>query len=191
MNPLGTCRGARPWLGRHSREECDLPSRLLIRTASNAYFPQVLAVLSLPERGTAVQKVVAELWDDLQIVNDAANLALLKTKVAEKVAAFSDEEVLEAIRQRRTGQMVERGIKQVELDALLAAPEGFGEDVPVHPDFDAPRLPDHAWRRRADSKASRLLSQCERCRSDHRSISRVVVPSPSCLLMIAHRSAPS
>jgi hypothetical protein len=39
MNPLGTCRGARPWLGGNAREECRLPSRLLIRTASNAFFP--------------------------------------------------------------------------------------------------------------------------------------------------------
>ena len=55
LNPLGTCRGARPWLGRNTNEDCKLPSRLLIRTASNAYFPQVVSVLSLPDRGTAVR----------------------------------------------------------------------------------------------------------------------------------------
>ena len=70
LNPLGTCRGARPWLGRNSNEDCKLPSRLLIRTASNAYFPQVVSVLSLPDRGTAVETAVAELWDDLQIVDE-------------------------------------------------------------------------------------------------------------------------
>ena len=51
--PLGTCRGARPWLGRNTNEEnedCNQPSRLLIRTASNAYFPQLVSVLSLPDR---------------------------------------------------------------------------------------------------------------------------------------------
>jgi hypothetical protein len=45
MNPLGTCSGARPWLGRDANEDCKLPSRLLIRTASNAYFPQKVSVL--------------------------------------------------------------------------------------------------------------------------------------------------
>src|SRR6516165_10299283 len=80
INPLGTCRGARPWLGRNADEDCNLPSRLLIRTASNAYFPQVVSVLSLPDRGSAVDTVVTELWDDLQIVDDAADLALLKKK---------------------------------------------------------------------------------------------------------------
>ena len=64
MNPLGTCRGARPWLGRNTDEDCKLPSRLLIRTASNAYFPQVVSVLSLPDRGSAVETAVRELWDD-------------------------------------------------------------------------------------------------------------------------------
>jgi len=38
LNPLSTCRGARPWLGRNANEDCKLPSRLLIRTAANAYF---------------------------------------------------------------------------------------------------------------------------------------------------------
>src|SRR5207245_3878566 len=78
LNPLGTCRGARPWLGQHANEPCNQPSRLLIRTASNAYFPQVVSVLSLPDRGTAVQTAVTDLWEDLQIVDSASDLALLK-----------------------------------------------------------------------------------------------------------------
>ena len=69
--PLGVCRGARPWLGRHANEDCREPSRLLIRTASNAWFPQVVSVLSLPDRGSEVDQVVEVLWDRLQIVKDA------------------------------------------------------------------------------------------------------------------------
>ena len=53
--PLGICRGARPWLGIHANEDCNQPSRLLIRTASNAYFPQVTSVLLIPEQGSAVE----------------------------------------------------------------------------------------------------------------------------------------
>ena len=66
QNPLGTCRGTRPWLGLNTEEDCNQPSRLLIRTASNAYFPQIVGVLSLPDRGTAVDSVVAEHWDDFR-----------------------------------------------------------------------------------------------------------------------------
>ena len=106
-------------------------------------------MLSIPDRATAVQAAVAELWDDLQIVDDEADLGFLKKKpkVAAGLASFADAEVLEAIRDNRHGGREERPVKQVELDALLAAPEGYGDDVPVDPSFHARRLPDHAWRR--------------------------------------------
>lgn len=148
VNPLGTCQGARPWLGRNSNEDCNLPSRLLIRTASNAHFPQVVSVLSLPDRGTAAETVVRELWDDLQIVESAADLAFLKKKpkIMERLAPFPEKEILDAIGDVKGGKSAERPVKQVELEALLAAPEGFGDDVPVDPNFHARRLPDRAWR---------------------------------------------
>ena len=104
--------------------ECNQPSRLLIRTAANAYFPQVMSVLSLPNRGSLVQVVVEELWTDLQIVDDQAGLSFIKRKpqVAEALAQYSDSEVLEAIRERKSGGAIERPVKQVELDAILSAP---------------------------------------------------------------------
>jgi len=166
LNPLGTCRGSRPWLGKNTAESCNLPSRLLIRTASNAYFPQVVSVLSLPERGTAAEAAVAELWDDLQIVQGGADLTLLKRKpkVAEKLAPYSDEEILAAIKSRKAGGAAERPVKQVELEALLAAPEGFGEDVPVNPDFHARRLPDRIWRRSSRFDGIEVVIQLHRLR---------------------------
>src|SRR5437667_5287629 len=149
MNPLSTCQGARPWLGRNTNEDCNLPSRLLIRTASNAYFPQVVSVLSLPERATAVDTAVRELWELLQAVDSIESLAVFKRlpKVMEKLASFSDDDILEAIREVKRGKPDEKPVKRVELEALLAAPEGFGDDVPVDPSFHARRLPDRAWRR--------------------------------------------
>lgn len=166
MTPLGTCRGARPWLGRHAHEECNLPSRLLIRTAANAYFPQVLSVLSLPNRGGELQAVVDELWEDLQIVADADELKILKRKprLTEMLAPFADEEVLECIRERQTGVLAERPVKEAELDAVLAAPEGFGDDVPVDEDFHARRLPDAAWRRSSLSEGIAAVIQLHRLR---------------------------
>jgi hypothetical protein len=166
LNPLGTCRGARPWLGKNANQDCKLPSRLLIRTASNAYFPQVVSVLSLPDRGSAVGTAVGELWDDLQIVDDAADLAVLKKKpkVVEKLAPFGDEEVLAAIHELKSGKAEEKPVKQVELEALLAAPEGFGDDVPVNPDFHARRLPDAVWRRSKRSDGIEAVVQLHRLR---------------------------
>jgi hypothetical protein len=166
LNPLGTCRGARPWLGKHTNEDCNQLSRLLIRTASNAYFPQVVSVLSLPDRGSAVQTAVSELWEDLQIVENSNDLAFLKKKpkIAERLAPFGDEEVLAAIADAKRGKPTERPVKQVELDALLAVPEGFGDDVPVDPDFHARRLPDHVWRRSSRNDGVASVIQLHRLR---------------------------
>ncbi|MBM4185605.1 MAG: hypothetical protein FJ207_15525, partial [Gemmatimonadetes bacterium] len=148
-NPLDTCHGARPWLGRNSNEDCSLRSRLLIRTASNAYFPQVVSVLSLPDRGTAVETAVRELWDLLQAVDSLESLSVFKRlpHVTAKLAPFSDADILGAIQRIKDGGEIERPVKQVELHALLAVPEGFGDDVPVDPNFHARRLPARAWRR--------------------------------------------
>jgi hypothetical protein len=166
MNPLGTCRGARPWLGRNSHEDCNQPSRLLIRTASNAYFPQVVSVLSLPDRGSEVGTAVGELWDDLQIVEDEAELRTLKKKpkITDRLAPFGEDEVLQAIRDRKRGAGEDRPVKQVELDALIAAPEGFGDDVPIHPDYHARRLPDTAWRRSGRTSGIEAVTQLHRLR---------------------------
>ena len=166
LNPLGTCRGARPWLGRGANEDCNLPSRLLIRTASNAYFPQVVSVLSLPDRGTAIEAVVKELWEFLQYVDNVEELTFAKKrpKATERLAPFSESEVLEAIREIKSGKAVEKPVKQVELEALLAVPEGFGDDVPVDPNFHARRLPDRVWRHSARSDGIAAVIQVHRLR---------------------------
>jgi len=164
--PLGTCSGARPWLGRNTNEDCNLPSRLLIRTASNAYFPQVVSVLSLPDRGNEVESAVEDLWEDLEIVETVANLNFLKRKpkIAERLAPFTDEEVLAAIHRAKHGAGDEKPVKLVELEALLAAPEGYGDDVPLDPDFHARRLPERAWRRSSISDGIETVIQLHRLR---------------------------
>ena len=147
---LGTCRGARPWLGAHAQEPCGLPSRLLIRTASNAYFPQVLSALSLPEHGSgAPKKAVEAQWASSRSSTTASprvhQAACRRSR--RRSRAHDDEDVLDAIanfKRRRSAD--ERPVKLVELDALLAVPEGYGDDVPIDPDFHARRLPDRCWR---------------------------------------------
>ena len=167
LKALGSCRGRRPWLGADSHEACNEPARLLIRTASNAYFPQVITVLSLPERTNLLDPVIQELWDDLSIVEDAGDLTFLKKKpaVATKLAPFSEAEVLAAIeRQRRGIPIKEKAIKPAELDAILAAPAGYGDDVPIDEDFHARRLPDTIWRHSPVSDNIEAVYQLHRLR---------------------------
>jgi len=166
INPLDTCHGGRPWLGPNANEDCNQPSRLLIRTASNAYFPQVFSVLSLPDRGTDADEAVAELWDDLQIVETSSDLAFIKKKpkIADRLASFSDDEILDAIEKAKSGESEERPVKYAELDAILAAPEGFGDDIPVDPDFHARRLPERVWRKSNLSDGIQAVIQLHRLR---------------------------
>ncbi len=164
--PLGACNGARPWLGRHANEDCNLPSRLLIRTATNAWFPQVVTALSLPQQRAVVDQAVGDLWDTLQVVKTEENLALLKgiPKVMAALHGFDDADVVAAIDRRRTGDPEEQPMKHAELDALLAAPEGYGDDVPVDPRFHARRLPAHEWQ----ASAGRFRDRVEAVVQVHR-----------------------
>ena len=153
---LGPCTGARPWLGRNANEACGHPTRLLVRTASNAYFPQIVTVLSLPDPGSEIRRAVDSLWNDLTIVDDAGGLAFMKRKpeVAKALAHFDDDLVLKTIAEKKEGRAGDQPVKLVELDAVLNAPEGYGDDVPFDPKFHARRLPDSAWRRRGQAGKS-------------------------------------
>lgn len=147
---LGRCRGRRPWLGNASEEKCggelDKPemNRLLVRHASNAYFPQVARAISIPDRDAALRKAVDAVWEDfLQYVQDVGELPKerRRAKVAAALEGFSDEDVFEEI-QRRKGATggVDKSPKQVEIEALLASPVEVGEDVPEG-DFFARTVP--------------------------------------------------
>lgn len=100
----------------------------------------------------------------LQIVESAANLGFLKKKpnLAAALEPFGDEEVLEAIARIKGGSGVERHLKEVELEALLGAREGFGDDTPIDPDFHARRLPDAVWRTQSWSDGIAAVVQLHR-----------------------------
>lgn len=166
LQALGTCRGRRPWLGQYASEPCNQPSRLLIRTATNSYFPQIVSVLSLPERASAVEDVVRELWELLKIVESPETLKVVKRypEVTQRLGPFTDAEVLDTIEALKLGRVDERPVKLVELDAILSAPEGYGDDVPIDPDFHARRLPDSVWRRSTVSDGIESVVQLHRLR---------------------------
>jgi hypothetical protein len=150
LNLLGACRGPRPWLGNASWQGCGEPSRLLIRTASNAHFSQVLSALSLPEHLSGVEVAVEAQWETLQAVDSESELVVFRKvpAVGAALEGFDDADVLAAILKLKGGVgEVEPPVKLVELDALLAQPEGYEDDVPINPDFHARRLPDTVWRR--------------------------------------------
>ncbi len=147
---LGLCNGARPWLGSYSHEKCDQLSRLLIRSASNAYFSQTLSVISIPDRKSPVDEIVKALWDDgLSILaSTPTSLPVLRQipKIATRLAGIADTEIMASVARVAQGvaQFAERPVKEVEIEAFTDAAEELGSDHPSD-DFFARTLPKSAW----------------------------------------------
>ncbi len=143
-------KGDRPWLGANAREECwacaidksgnivntEKPeyNRLLVRSASNAYFTQTLSVISIPDADAELKKVVDRYYEeDLQYAED---LDEIKKDLARKpkfadLAKFGAQTVWAEIQRRKNGQAISpKSIKQVEIEALLSCPEEMGRESP-------------------------------------------------------------
>lgn len=140
-NPLGWCKGERPWLGGYGQEHCGkggdkaLPRRLLIRSASNAYFAQTLSVISIPEADTAVRAVVEMLWDFLEACESHEDVTRerRKPRVSAGLEGYDDAVVWAEIQRRKGGgggEVPTRGIREVELETLLSTEAEVGEDKP-------------------------------------------------------------
>lgn len=144
---LGICEGKRPWIGQFAREACGEPYRLLVRTASNAYFPQTMSVISLPEFDSGLAMKVSQHYDRLK---SAADLKVLESfrMIPELNAAFadtSDEAVLtEFRRQQGEGEQENVPVKTAEFVILDKGDSNIGEDGP-RSRFFAETLTRAAW----------------------------------------------
>jgi hypothetical protein len=144
---LGHCDGSRPWLGPYSREQCNEPNRLLIRQASNAYFSQLMSVISLPDRNEYIRDAVENVWDFIGHVAEVNEIGYerKKPKVNAMLDGFTDEEVFSEIMVRR-GQSLQqaKSVKQAEIETLIASKTEVGDDRPDG-NFYARTLPKAVW----------------------------------------------
>ncbi|MES1244261.1 MAG: DUF1998 domain-containing protein [Acidobacteriota bacterium] len=134
------CGGHRPWLGEAGREACTEPLRLLVRSASNAWFGQEVSALSIPERGRKLEAAVRQVWDILSVA-DAGNLAAFRQipQVKQALGSETDADVLSVIEQIRLGGPVSREpLRTAEYRQLIAsADEKTGDLPPASGDFYA------------------------------------------------------
>lgn len=141
-NALGYCRGNRPWLGKVEPELCTDPesgksekSRLLVRSASNAYFSQTLSVISIPDPDQRLKKAVDSIYEkslkNVDTLEEFKTIRKVIQDVAQILDGLSDEAVWLELQRRKSGALPDpKSIKQVEIEALLATPTEVGEDVP-------------------------------------------------------------
>jgi hypothetical protein len=140
---LGDCQGEMPWR-KKDKEPCiglvldqntgDLretgraePNRLLVRSASNAYFSHTLSVISIPDKTQELYKALNEFYEgDLEEIENLDELiSTIRRKRYAKLHSFDPEAVWNAIQNRKEGvkeNTEDRSIKLVELEALLQTP---------------------------------------------------------------------
>ena len=93
---LGSCRGERPWLLDRDPNGCGQRLKLLTRTATNTYFPQVYTVISLPIEEDELTRLVDSVSGELtnvQSVQDMATAKRFNSKVAATLGAYPDDDL--------------------------------------------------------------------------------------------------
>ncbi|RMH17505.1 MAG: DUF1998 domain-containing protein [Acidobacteria bacterium] len=121
---LPRCRGERPWLGPGADEVgCPEHLRLLVRTASNAYFSQVVSALSIPEKDHQIENRLEPVWDVLQVARES-NLPVLREipKVRSALDGLSDDEVLAAVASKRGAPRPREPLRTAEYRQLVDQP---------------------------------------------------------------------
>jgi len=134
-NPL--CSGARPWLG-DREDDCEERQRLLVRTASNAYFAQIMSSLSVPEHGRELESLVRQHWDALEEVDAEALPVVRRTnkKVKAALADHDDAAVLGVVAALRAGEPPPRErLRTAEWKQLLAQPAEIVGEQPRREDL--------------------------------------------------------
>ena len=132
---LGKCRGERPWLLDKDPDGCDQNLKLLTRTATNTYFPQVLTIISLPSEEDELTKMVAELSGELTSVQSIEHVAMAKqfnARIAASLGPFSDQDIFERLKRIREGARTDatRSPKVAEFDVFASGREEIGQNNP-------------------------------------------------------------
>lgn len=105
---LGSCDAFSPWLNprRHPDDSCSQELRLLPRSATNAYFPQVVSVISMPVETGAVAAAVEDHWSTIEAIRNLPGLiGILRSlpQTSPALQPFSDEAILDAIAAKGSG----------------------------------------------------------------------------------------
>ncbi len=139
------CSGRMPWLGWSTKEKCTLPAKLLTRAASNAWFPQLLAVISIPDADEKIREAVEPVYDTYLREGAASveDIAALRkfAQVRTALGSLPDALVWAEVQRRKSGMRpLSKGIRQAEIEMLLAQTEANHSDQ-GSPDFLARSRP--------------------------------------------------
>jgi hypothetical protein len=146
---LGKCEGRQPWLSADAREPCLENLRLLTRSATNAYFPQVVNVISLPVEEDALLVIIRRHLADLsgaESPDEIRTARRFNSALRMDLDGYSDEEVYERLRQVKdqVGQEASTNPRVLEFDVLASGRRQIGMNEASARLF-AETLPRDAW----------------------------------------------
>ena len=146
---LGSCRGERPWLLDRDPNGCGQKLKLLTRTATNTYFPQVYTVISLPVEEDELTRLVDSVSGELtnvQSVQDMATAKRFNSKVAATLGAYPDDDLFARLQRLRDGAIVEAGgsPKLSEFEVFASGRTEIGQNSPTGKLY-AQTLPRDVW----------------------------------------------
>jgi hypothetical protein len=148
---LGRCFGKRPWIGDEDPKGCsEQYLRLLTRSATNTYFPQVARVISLPQAEDDLARRIELVWSELNkcaSVEDVAAARRFNPQVRANLEGFSDAEVfarIAAMATRRQGADDAEDPRIAEYETFACGRSLIGHDAP-DARLHAETLPRDRW----------------------------------------------
>lgn len=138
---LGFCRGERPWIADVDPAGCKDDSgqptklRLLTRSATNTYFPQVATVISLPEAEDRLGRIIAEHLTDLREAESAYEIAMARKfnqALRAALEGYSEDDVFARVQQLKAGDVASTAPdpRVAEYEQLASGRPLIGVDSP-------------------------------------------------------------
>ena len=163
---LGSCNGHQPWLGEQSVDAngCSENLKLLVRGASNAYFPQVANVIALPfdadQVGDAIKGNIGRL-EGIESVEGLKGALAFSSELARLFAGITPDKLFARIQEIKNAatsplETPTGSPKVAEFDILASGRELIGTNS-IDSRLHAKTLEDHVWR--TGDILERLLSR--------------------------------
>lgn len=136
------CKGERPWLGADSQEDCEERQTLMVRTASNSWFPQVMSALTVLDADDPLRDRIEPL---MQLLGPASHESLplirqLYAKPLASLASYDDDAILRSLERIRQGSPnAGLFLRTPEFRRFMAEPYEQGELPPDDEPFFARR----------------------------------------------------
>lgn len=99
---LAKCKGRWPHLRKYDENSCEGKQRAILLGASNSWFGLALSALSIPSTTDKLGQLIEMNWAELEECESAREVKL-KRKLLKGMAIYSDDQIWEAVEQKKKG----------------------------------------------------------------------------------------